>query len=59
MSKRKVSFSKDGGTVVTAFRPGNPAKQASALEAENAELRRTVAELALQTAILRERLEAR
>jgi|HubBroStandDraft_6_1064221.scaffolds.fasta_scaffold605226_1 hypothetical protein len=34
-----------------------PAKLLGALEAENAELRETVAELALKTAILRERLE--
>jgi hypothetical protein len=55
MSKRN----KGVGTVVTAFPAGNPAKLVSALEAENVELRHTLAELALQTAILRERLETR
>jgi hypothetical protein len=49
---------RSGAAGGTADRPGtDPAQLLRTLEAENAALRDTVAELALQTAILRERLE--
>jgi hypothetical protein len=59
MPTRNTRRSDCVGTVVAGSGEEDPAKQIGALEAENAALRETVAELALKTAILREQLEGR
>jgi hypothetical protein len=57
MPTEKISGSDCAGAVLAGSQEGP--KLIGVLEAENAALRETVAELALKTAILRERLEGR